>query len=339
MKKIAQSLGRIALLLVIILGIVFGGYWFWSPGLEVNDGRFDLQQNGIWLQHGWLGSDVWFKRNQRDKNKFRSAEKIDELFVQLEKYHIKYIYPHLCPTAYSGEIPNVDSEQTKMFLQLSEKYKIKTLPWVGGVFGGQVMLSSKKWRANFVQSIMKLLEKYPRMAGIQLNIEPLPDKNKDFILLLKELRAVFPKDKILSIAAYPPPTRLHQYKTVHWSMEYYSQMAPYVDQMAVMMYDTAIKYDKFYVSLMTSWTKQLLNNSELQKYNVKLLLGLPAYNDAHTAYHNPKVENLKNALLGINNALNSQKNLKKNYQGTAIYCEWEMDSDKWKIYQKNFLKK
>ena len=223
-------------------------------------------------------------------------------------------------------------------MQIAESYDIKVIPWFGGVLGEHVSLGSIKWRKNFVESILKLLENYPQLAGVQLNIEPLPDGNDNFIKLLRELREVFPCDKILSIAAYPPSTFLHPYKNVHWSMKYYSQMASYVDQMAVMMYDTAIKYDKFYIALMASWTKQLLKNEELKKYNVKLLFGLPAYDDAHTTYHNPSVENIDNALLGLNSALNSQKNYKKNYQGTVIYCEWEMNMKKWQLYKKNFLK-
>ena len=115
MKKFLESLSRILIALTIILGIVFSCYWLWNPGSKIKDGRFDLGKNGIWIQHGWLASDVWFKRNNRDKKKFRSSEKITKLFTQLKWYHIKFVYPHLCPTDYLGKIPSMNNEQTKLF--------------------------------------------------------------------------------------------------------------------------------------------------------------------------------------------------------------------------------
>ncbi|UDQ98060.1 glycosyl hydrolase family 18 protein [Lentisphaerota bacterium WC36G] len=339
MKKIIKSLTRITVVLGIIFAIFGIIYWIMPSGKLFTDGRFDLRQNGIWLQHGWLGDDIWFKRNNRDKTKFRSEQKITELFTKMKKHSIKFLYPHLCPTFFDGKISKVDDIQTKLFLKLAKKNELNILPWIGGVFDDSVKLSSEKWRKNFTESILRLLNEYSEFDGIQINIEPLPNGNKDFILLLKELHDVFPKDKIISIAAYPPPTILHPHENVHWDMQYYSEIAPYVDQMAVMMYDTAIKFPKLYVSLMSSWTKELLNNKTLKKFNVKILLGLPAYDDAYTTYHEPEVENINYALKGINLGLSSFKELPKNYQGTVIYCEWEMNNSKWQIFYENFQKK
>jgi hypothetical protein len=51
----------VALLLLLPLA-----YRLWNPGLTVTDGRHDRHQNAIWLQHGWLGDDHWFKENKRE---------------------------------------------------------------------------------------------------------------------------------------------------------------------------------------------------------------------------------------------------------------------------------
>ena len=48
------------ILLLVVLALVIVAYGIWSPGQIVEDGRNDLGQNGIWLQHGWLGDDAWF---------------------------------------------------------------------------------------------------------------------------------------------------------------------------------------------------------------------------------------------------------------------------------------
>ena len=59
------------------------------------------------------------------------------------------------------------------------------------------------------------------------------------------------------------------------------------------------------------------------------LLGVPAYEDAGVNYHHPQVENIRSALQGI--AASDHKN---EANGIAIYCEWEMDENKWQIWRK-----
>ncbi len=51
-------------------------------------------------------------------------------------------------------------------------------------------------------SVNKLLNANPLLAGIHINIEPVPSGNTDFLKLLKELKHRLPKGKILSVAAY-----------------------------------------------------------------------------------------------------------------------------------------
>jgi hypothetical protein len=48
-----------------LLVAVWLGYWLWAPGLDVRDGRHDRGRNGIWLAHGWLGTDEWFVHNAK----------------------------------------------------------------------------------------------------------------------------------------------------------------------------------------------------------------------------------------------------------------------------------
>ncbi|MEN9362400.1 MAG: hypothetical protein RL095_3935 [Verrucomicrobiota bacterium] len=62
---------RLALLLALLLGLPALLYVFWQPGSERRDGAHDRGQNGLWLQHGWLGDDEWFQKNSRPPQKFR----------------------------------------------------------------------------------------------------------------------------------------------------------------------------------------------------------------------------------------------------------------------------
>ncbi len=312
---------------------LFASYWLWSPGLDVRDGRNDKSQNGIWLGHGWLGGDDWFFQNDRtnDFAKFRDASQIRELASKLRQHHIRDVFPHLCPASLSGELPSVDSAQVERFLNEFTGFRI--MPWIGGPNEGSVRLRDSKWRTAFVSNVRALLDAHPRFAGVQLNVEPLPSGDTNFLMLLEELRKTLPTNKIISIAAYPPPTRWQATEDVHWSEPYFREVARRSDQLAVMMYDVGQRIPKTYVKLMSDWTTEILAWSE----GKQVLLGIPTYDDAGAAYHRPNVENLSTALPGIHRGL-SQQPMPTNYQGVAIYCEWETDEAEWKYFREHFLK-
>jgi hypothetical protein len=314
--------------------IIFVGYtYLWSPGLVITDGRNDLKANGIWIQHGWLGDNGWFSRTGKDPNLFRNTEKIRELKALFQNHHITDIYPHLCPSTSTGVIPGVDPKQTERFLKEMKCFRV--MPWVGGVLGKQVFLESPKWRENFIRSIGNLLKTYPDFAGVHINIEPLPSGDQNFLKLLNELRGSLPKGKALSVVAFPPPTIWQPFSEVHWKRPYFEEVSRKADQMVVMMYDTSIPFEKFYQYLMASWTKEIL----VWAGNTTVLLGAPAYEDIGVGYHDPKVENLKNALMGIHAGLASFSTLPKNYQGIALYSEWEMDENEWDYWRRYHLRK
>lgn len=315
------------LLLVVI------GYWLWSPGLDVRDGRHDRSRNGIWISHGWFAADDWFIRNKKagEIARYRDRARVRSLAELLRTHHITDVFPHFCPADEHGRLPAADAQQIEMFLDEFAGFRV--MPWVGGPNGSQVRVGDKKWRTSFITSILDLFAKHPRLAGVHINIEPMTSGDSNFPILLDELRSALPKEKLISIAAYPPPTRFQPFEDVHWSEDYFRQVSRCSDQMVVMMYDTALRKPKLYQHLMASWTRETLAWSE----NKPVLLGVPAYDDPSVDYHDPKVENLKNALLGIHRGLAS-KPLPANYQGVAIYCEWEMDTNKWHYFEGHFLK-
>ncbi|MBL7214492.1 MAG: glycoside hydrolase family 18 protein [Phycisphaerae bacterium] len=316
----------------ILLFLFLIWYPLWSPGEKIIDGRHDLKQNAIWIQHGWLADNNWLERNNKNSSLFRSQDHIQKLASLLKKNNIQYVFPHMCPCKRDGTLPPIDSEQTYLFLEEMSDFKI--LPWVGGVLDEQVILNSQEWRKNFITSIVELLNKHPQFDGIHINIEPLPSGTEEFVALIKELREQFPKEKILSVAAYPPPTRFHSFPEVHWEKAYYQEINQYADQIVVMMYDTAIQWKKVYQYIMSIWTQEVLTWAP----NSMILLGVSGYEDDFD-YHNPEVENIENGLLGIHAGLSRHRELPNNYVGVAIYCEWEMTDEKWNVFEKMFLEK
>ena len=286
----------------------------------------------MWIAHGWLGADEWFIANKKTNEfmKYRSPANIRGLAEKLRRHGITDVFPHLCPAAQTGQLPPVDARQAEQFLDAFDGFRV--LPWIGGPNGTSVRLNDTRWRSNFVASVRMLLAQHPRMAGVQLNVEPLPTGDRDFLLLLDDVRKAIPAGKLLSVAAYPPPTRWHPSSDVHWEETYFREVARRCDQVAVMMYDAAQSIPKMYQRLMADWTVEVLNWSE----GTAVLLGVPTYDDAGVDYHDPNVENLTNGLLGIHRGL-SQASRPTNYSGVAIYCEWETTDSEWKYFREHFL--
>ena len=324
LKRLGKSLLRIIAALAIVFGVFAGCYWVWRPGSNAPLPRFS--SNAIWLGHGWLGDDGWFKRNNRNVSDFRDVDKCTVLLQRLRDNGIATVFPHLCPAQFNGRIAPCDNEQVERFLDISALYGIKVVPWIGGVLGESARPADEKWRSSFVSSVDELLKTHPRLAGVQVNIEPMPSGNADFLKLLEELRTVT-TDRTLSVAAYPPPTRWHPVSDVHWDLGYIRQVACRCDQLAVMMYDTAIPLEKIYIDLVKRWTRELAET--VHSTGCELILGIPAYEDADVGYHHPKVENISSALKGISATRPFDK-----INGIAIYCEWEMNDIKWKEWRR-----
>lgn len=288
-KMIKHPFCLTVLSITFFVALFFIFYVLWTPGLYVKDGRYDLHHNGIWIQHGWLGDDEWFVRNQKQDRIpfFRDSTRIQELASQLRKHHITDVFPR-----------------------------------------------DPKWRKHFRESILDLLRIHPKFQGVHINIEPWPSGNQDIVTLLEEIRKILPKGKILSVAAFPPPTFWQPAKEIHWDEAYFRKIAELADQIVVMIYDTSIKHKKFYQHLMASWTKEVLDWTQ----GTAILLGVPSYKDEGVGYHNPDVENLSNSLQGIYAGLSYYEKIPPNYQGISLYCEWEMDEAKWQYLQEHFLR-
>ncbi len=321
------------IVLLVIVCLVGHAYLAWSPGTRILDGRHDLKSNGIWIQHGWLGDDAWFLRHQKDTTRFRNDSALQALAGLLAQHGIVHVYPHLCPCDPDGTIARVDPAQAERFLDHFDGFSV--VPWIGGILNKHCWPRHSEWRSSFVASIVRLLQEHPRFAGVHINIEPMPSGNADFLTLLDEIRHALPEGKLLSVAAYPPPTRWHPFKEVHWDEPFFRAVAGHVDQLAVMMYDTGLRVPKVYQQLMSTWTTQILAWSG----TTDVLLGVPAYDDAGVGYHTPRVENLPTAIKGIHAALNRLSRLPPHYKGIAIYCAWEIDDDEWSFLSREFERK
>lgn len=156
-------------------------YALWRPGDRVTDGRHDRARNGLWLGHAWLGDDAWFVRNGKAAQMaaYRNDDRLHALAMKLAAHGIRDVYPHLCPAGESGVLPDVDPAQVERFLDHVAAPR-RVLPWVGGVFGASARIEDPAWRKTFCESVGALLTAHPRLAGVQVNVEPCRAKTRRF---------------------------------------------------------------------------------------------------------------------------------------------------------------
>ncbi|NUP11083.1 MAG: hypothetical protein HOW73_33985 [Polyangiaceae bacterium] len=330
------AFNRRNLLRAAVYGTLVGGpaiYALWPRGLDVRDGRHDRGENGIWLQHGWLGDDTWFVLNHKEDRRafFRDRAPVEELRARLDKHNIRDLFPHLCPALPGGALMPVDADATRAFLDVFDGMRV--MPWIGGVLGASVFLDDEQWQAAFVSSTARLLADHPRLAGVHLNVEPCPDGHPGFLLLLEALRAAAP-GKLLSVAAFPPPSILHPHSDVHWGERFYRDIAARCDQIVPMLYNTGLFLRQPYRALVRDWAREVLAWCG----PTEVLLGLPAYGDNGVGYHDPDVENLDDSLLGVHEALSQFEVLPEHYRGIATYSEWTMTDEAWQSLRACFVR-
>ena len=325
------------------LGMAVAAHVWWNPGLDIRDGRDDRARNALWLGHGWLGADAWFGSDAAKKARFRSAPAIRQLAGHCRANGIRDLYPHLAPTQSDGAFIGTDDVQVERFLDGTAGLRV--LPWIGGRLGAHITPSDPARCARFARSVGELLHKHPRLAGVHLNVEPWKSGDVAMLRLLQQLRAALPQGKMLSVAANPPATGLEPFKLT-WSQSYTRQVAARCDQMTFMLYDSSIHDAKLYRWFYARWTRTILEWSH-RPGAPEVLFGVPTYGAAGPKwgplYHNPRVENLSNALSGLHRGLANyragHKKLPPQYAGAAIYCAWETDAPAWATWRREWRRK
>ena len=330
MLPLKQQLRRLGIGLALGFGLPLLVYALWNPGEASSHGKFDRARNGLWLAHGWMGDDAWFARNKRNPADYDTSSARDRLRSTCAENGILYVFPHLCPASPRGDLPAHDADRIEALLAALPDAKV--LPWVGGVHGRHCPVESSVWRAAFAANCADLLRRHPGLAGLHLNIEPMPDGNTAFLALLDELKRALGDEKLLSVAAYPPPTRWHPNPEVHWSEAYYREVDRRCDQLAPMLYDTSLRLEKVYTRLVSDWTHEVATWTD----HAELVLGVPAYEDAGVGYHDPRVENLDSALRGVNAALADLGPRARRVSGVAVYADWTTSPDEWALFRRRF---
>ena len=329
-KSLTKDLWVAGVLVAVLFAMIF--VWVFFVGVSTGKAGefFNKGKNAIWIAHEWASEK-------------KSDAEIRELVSGLSSHGISTVFLHVGPLDEYGFINSQIYKETVGFVEKVRGIDpdMKILAWMGQV-RGKLDLSSGAVRHNIL-NMCSIFTDMIGMDGVHYDIEPVWDNDEDFIKLLEETRGQFDKGmsgdepvtkKILSVALaeFIPSSFVWWTGNVADYQNYnteknYSSVAKYADQIVDMVYDTGMDRDYIYRWFMR---EQVIWVGDLLGGDVEFLVGIPAYDEGEG--HNPAVENVENALLGVLKGLNDIRSDESAFTGVAIYPEWEMVDTEWGVY-------
>jgi hypothetical protein len=205
---------------------------------------------------------------------------------------------------------------------------VRVHAWIGlpvmprpGTFGsGYVDLADGAVRRVVGEFAARVLRE-GEFDGIHLDPEPIADGDAALLALLQETHGAIGPAAILSIAT--PHIRpvladapLPAVGPVNWSAAYYRAVAGWVDQIALMTYDSMLPHPALY----RQWARfQVITiGRALDGTGTDLLIGVPVSRE-RTATHRPEAESMASGLLGTIDGLNDGATPARAVTGVAIY--------------------
>lgn len=314
-------MGAISVLLVIVLG---RGCLF-RPKSSHPGSHYNKGSNAAWLEVEWVS---------RPHTRGEVAELVDALAER----QITTIYVYTTTYKPEGAFSSTYGyAQTFVATLKSLNPEISVQAWIG-LPRDYVNLNNTPLRHEIVDFCATLV-KDAGFDGLHLDPEPVEDGDGGLLALLDDVREALGPDVTLSIAG----RRIWPiFPTVHWplvgrwswSTSYYQKVAKRVDEIAVMVYDSAMPTAGLY----RYWSKfEVIALTRTLVYtDVRLFIGIPTSEEV-TQTHNPEVEDIRNGLRGAVNGLNDWATWSDVVTGVAIYPYWETDEAEWAIYQKLWL--
>ncbi len=288
--------------------------------------------NAVWAAHKWVGG------NQSD-------ETYDTLVANLRRNGITDVYFHVGPLDGDGLIPMAKYRNARALLAAMRRRdgSVRLHAWIGQVErggGGPLDLSDEGVRANIRRTAEGFLE--IGFDGIHYNIEPIRSGDRDLLALLDATRAVTRvHGALLSMATdelEPFPGAEYLVRPLArqaglWSPAYYRDVALRLDQVAVMMYDTALPQDWLYGAIVAYETWRL---ADIAGPDTTLFIGVPTEEERRWGF-NPDAENMRSGLRGIRIGLHYAGGLEPGHFGAAIYAGWTTDESEWADWRRDWL--
>ena len=287
--------------------------------------------NAVWAAHRWVGAA-------------QPAAAYDRLVGTLRANRISDVFFHVGPLAADGTIdparfPNAGT----LVAEIKRRAPgLRLQVWIGqreARGGGPLDLGNAAVRGRIVTTAGRFLGL--GFDGIHYNFEPLFDGDRRLLALLDATAALTgPRDRVLSVATYeveplPGSGRLIDLafpEASLWSRAYYGDVARRVDQVAVMLYDTALPRRWLFAAFAAHQTAAI---RQAVGGRATLFIGVPTYEERRWNF-DPAAENLQSALAGVGHALDGAADAPPDF-GLAVYANWTTDGDEWALWRRGWL--
>lgn len=324
------------MLTALVMGVggilIYLNLWYREPLPAVINSH--TSTNALWLKHAWVGEK-------------QTEESYKSLANKLKEYRVSDAFFHVGPIEGDGTIPEERYTYAKELVDAMHRYypELRVQAWMGQVekmWGGPLDISDPKVIKNIMEEAQHFLNL--GFDGIHYNIEPIEDGSTNWLTLLEGTHQITMRSgKVLSVATddlepfwgAKELLKIFSKNVSFWSKSYYKEVAKYVDQIAMMSYDTTLSEDYLYANYVYVQTRNLI---ELVPQNTVVFMGVPTYEDKRDNFH-PNAENIYSAIFGIRKALEdmSRSNLLKREIGVAIYAEWTTDEKEWQFFKQQWV--
>ena len=288
------SLGPLAGLAFLGCLAIALALWLRSPGLDVRDGRDDRGKNGIVLGSGWIVGDAG-----------KPTVAVGDLARSIREHHITEIYLQVPPPNGDGALPGLDAARTEALL-----YECYDARGWAQISGASFPLDDVRWRRFFILDLRRLLDRHPRLRGVQFDLTAVADGNAALLTLLDEIRAVLaPDTRPLSIVA------------ANWSEPYFREVARRADQLVIPLEVSASVFSRF----STARNLERIGNALVWCEGRPVLVRIPAD------------KRLRRGLATIHLGL-SRQSLPEQYQGIVLDTADGPSAAGWLDFRARFVK-
>ena len=297
--------------------------------------RFNRGTNATWLGVEWI-------------SKPQQVTDITALADKLARLQIHYVFVFATYLRADGEF-GATYKQASEFIRVVKAVQptISLQAWVG-VPVSQAWLPARKGsgadladsatRHKVAALCRELVQDYG-FDGIHLDAEPIAGGDVHLLSLLGEVRQAIGPQAMLSVATRRicPKVLGRTTSLSHWfawDASYYREVAKRVDQIAVMIYDSALPLSELY----RWWGRvQVIEISEaVRGTGVGVLYGVPT-SEERTWTHWPSAENMVSGLQGIIDGLSAPNAEPSVVVGIAVYPYWETSETEWAQYRTLWL--
>ena len=327
------GLGRFAvgkvLALAAVVSVLLGGRWLMFSVQDIGGVSPAARSTGhdaLWLGHAWVDGR-------------ESAADVARLAARLRGTGISDVFVHVGPLDDDGYLNPAKAPKAGWFA--AEVHAmipgVRVQAWIGDEItpSGAMNLESAGTRARITASARAVLAR--GFDGVHLDLEPVGDADPGYLRLLDALRpVVHAGGGVLSVSAEqvePVPGSRWAMEAAEghsswWSQGYLRQVASRVDQVALMTYDTALWSSSAYAGFVRDETAVALHTVPA---NVALLIGLPAFHDAHSLDHSSSAETVAAAIRGVRLALPAGTPGDRAF-GVALYVDFAATPADWAAY-------